>query len=499
MAKTKFVDNVTVLRSSFNNTIYGGLEGTPEGAGLPATDPLIGGHVHDGTSEDGHAQKINLADHVTGELDGQMLQDNSVPNSKLIGPLGGGGLQEEQRVPFGQEELAVFDLGSGAVETVTIGPVSEDTILKEIYIRALDPSFLFQYQKYIHITEIRIGDGETFGPNLMAGIMPSTVLDPRFSQIFPATFNEVVSAGSSVQLSFLKTAPLASPDPGGFPVYGFAMGVPGSSDAGLTKNTFLGCDTVFPLASQVGAVKSSNTITINVPNLTAGDTIEFNFPFQGIETLTGVTGARTSGDDDFQVDLGSSSALATEIAAAINDAANSFSDWIEATPSGSDVTIEYQDPGEFGDLVDIDITTSGGGDISLPFPTRLNGGVPGTITLQFTAFADMKLKKLFTAMGQVGSSSSDKGLASTLAGNDSLLEITSITVNGGANLIDGRIPTAATNNSQQAAFGALGLIGYHNFDLEVSVESTVEVQMINNFNLPATSPIMVAGWLVELT
>lgn len=64
--------------------------------------------------------------------------------------------------------------------------------------------------------------------------------------------------------------------------------------------------------------------------LTAGDTITIN----GIE-LVGVGGARTPGSDNFNATLGSLAALATEIAAAINDGANSFATEVLATPSGA--------------------------------------------------------------------------------------------------------------------------------------------------------------------
>jgi hypothetical protein len=85
---TKFISGETVLSEDFLNKIFGGEY--PEGSEDP-TNPLYAGHVHDGTHADGHAQKINLADHVVGELDGSMIADGSIPNSKLETPGGGGG------------------------------------------------------------------------------------------------------------------------------------------------------------------------------------------------------------------------------------------------------------------------------------------------------------------------------------------------------------------------------------------------------------------------
>jgi hypothetical protein len=486
MAKTKFVDNVTVLRSSFNNTIYGGLEGTPEGAGLPDTDPLIGGHVHDGTSEDGHAQKINLADHVTGELDGEMIQDSSIPHSKL---------RDEQRVPFGSSGVNVFDSGSGALETVVIGPVSEDTILKEIFFRGMDKTFALSFQKLIYLTSVRIGDGETYGPNLISGLMPSVVIDPRYSFIFPTIFNEVISAGGQVELIFADLTPSGVPDPGGFPVFAHATGVPGSSDTGLIKETFLGCDALGIFSSQVGAVRASTTYTVNTSPLDAGDTIELNLPFQGIKTLTGVSGARTSGNDDFQVDAGSADLIAADIADAINDAANSFSDYIEATSSTNTFTLTYWDPGDYGNLVEFENTTTSPSGIT-PTSGTFENGVPGTITFSFAVPSDMTLKRLFLSTFSGGSSSGDKGNASVAAGNDAFFDVSAIRINGGANLIDGRIPTLISTGS--TALGDLGILATPNFDIDVSTEDTIEVDILNQFNLPSGGVIGGMGWTVEL-
>lgn len=88
---TRYISGVTILTEDVSNSWYGGLFGTEEGNELDAQDPLVAGHVHDGQHLDGHAQKINLSDHVTGQLDGQNIQDGTIPNSKLISPGGGGG------------------------------------------------------------------------------------------------------------------------------------------------------------------------------------------------------------------------------------------------------------------------------------------------------------------------------------------------------------------------------------------------------------------------
>jgi hypothetical protein len=75
---TKFESATTVVTSDFANSIYGGLRGTVEGARLPADDTKIIGHVHDGMGADGHAQKVNLKDHVVSKLEYQNLENEAV-------------------------------------------------------------------------------------------------------------------------------------------------------------------------------------------------------------------------------------------------------------------------------------------------------------------------------------------------------------------------------------------------------------------------------------
>jgi hypothetical protein len=75
---TKFVSATTVITADVANMWYGGLFGAPEGAACAVDDPLVAGHIHDGAHQDGHAQKINLVNHVTGQLRNTNLADDAV-------------------------------------------------------------------------------------------------------------------------------------------------------------------------------------------------------------------------------------------------------------------------------------------------------------------------------------------------------------------------------------------------------------------------------------
>lgn len=99
--------------------------------------------------------------------------------------------------------------------------------------------------------------------------------------------------------------------------------------------------------------------------------------------LIGTSGPRTPGSDDFDMSLGTTAALAVEIAAAINDAANSFSATVVAIPAGSVINLVAGPgaPGPFGNLVTLAVTVDPVGGITLSGPT-LTGGLWNQIVIK---------------------------------------------------------------------------------------------------------------------
>lgn len=91
MALTEYKDGITVLSEDIANSWYGGLYGTVIGGGLDVDNPLVAGHVHDGQHLDGHAQKIDLSAHTTGQLDGANILDASITADKLDPSINGSG------------------------------------------------------------------------------------------------------------------------------------------------------------------------------------------------------------------------------------------------------------------------------------------------------------------------------------------------------------------------------------------------------------------------
>ena len=121
MSKTKFKNAETIVQDTFLNSIYGGLEGTPEGSSLPADDPRLIGHVHDGVSKDGHAAKINLVNHVDGQLTNTNLGDDAVTKRNVYSstdPLDSNLIPHYEDAPDGTRHY-FLNLGSFDLQGIT--------------------------------------------------------------------------------------------------------------------------------------------------------------------------------------------------------------------------------------------------------------------------------------------------------------------------------------------------------------------------------------------
>jgi hypothetical protein len=118
---------------------------------------------------------------------------------------------------------------------------------------------------------------------------------------------------------------------------------------------------------------ASGTATVGAAPLAAGDTLTI-----GGTVLTGVSGARTSGSDDFSVDGGTVEAIAVEIAAAINDSANSFAATVVAAANAAVVTITAVTPGAVGNTITLASSTTPPGNLLVSGATLTGGGSAGS-------------------------------------------------------------------------------------------------------------------------
>lgn len=118
---------------------------------------------------------------------------------------------------------------------------------------------------------------------------------------------------------------------------------------------------------------ASGTVTVNTAPLVATDSVTI-----GGTTLTGVSGSRTSGNDDFSVDGTTTSEIATEIIAAINDPANSFAATVNAMAIVNVVTITANTPGAGGNAITLSVSTTPPGGMTASGATLTGGGASPT-------------------------------------------------------------------------------------------------------------------------
>lgn len=114
---------------------------------------------------------------------------------------------------------------------------------------------------------------------------------------------------------------------------------------------------------------ATGTVTDITAPLVAGDTITING-----NVLTGVAAARTSGSDNFNTTGVTVSAIAAEIAAAINDVDNSFAVDVTATAALGVVTLEAVTPGTSGNAITLAVATTPGGGLTVSGATLTGGG-----------------------------------------------------------------------------------------------------------------------------
>jgi hypothetical protein len=135
----------------------------------------------------------------------------------------------------------------------------------------------------------------------------------------------------------------------------------------FTKDVEMSGDILFDIYAANPAdptVQAMGTCTVAAAPLTAAE-----LDIAGVK-LTGVAGARTPGSDDFDMSLGTTDAIAAEIAAALMDPANSFiTQGIlgAAIPAGSSITLVAGAafPGPFGNTVSLAVTVTPGGGLVL--------------------------------------------------------------------------------------------------------------------------------------
>lgn len=133
-----------------------------------------------------------------------------------------------------------------------------------------------------------------------------------------------------------------------FCAFGFARGF-------INKNNYVLCRRHKGSVTAItDSVFATATVTATVGPVTAGDTITING-----SVLTGVAAARTSGSNNFDTRGGTVTLVAAEVAAAINDTANSFSSIVTAESALGVVTLKAVIAGTVGNALTLATSSAG--------------------------------------------------------------------------------------------------------------------------------------------
>lgn len=123
-----------------------------------------------------------------------------------------------------------------------------------------------------------------------------------------------------------------------------------------------------------GNTYATGTFTVVTAPLAAGDVVTV----AGVN-LTAVAGGRTSGANNFNCTLGTTSAIAAEIVSALNDPANSFAATVTAVLNGPDVELTAVAPGAIGNTITLASTTVPPGGVTVSGATMAGGGGLGSL------------------------------------------------------------------------------------------------------------------------
>ena len=119
---------------------------------------------------------------------------------------------------------------------------------------------------------------------------------------------------------------------------------------------------------------ATGTVTVVTAPLVAGDKVTI-----GGVALTGVGATRTPGSNDFSVLGGTTDTIAAEIAAAINDELNDFTDLVSADPLLAVVTLTAINAGTVGNAITLVPLTTPVGGLTVSAATLLGGSAAGSL------------------------------------------------------------------------------------------------------------------------
>ena len=126
-----------------------------------------------------------------------------------------------------------------------------------------------------------------------------------------------------------------------------------------------------------GSTFASGTVTVVTAPLVLGDTLTV-----GGQVLLNVCAARTPGANDFNGALNTQTAIAAEIADALNDPLNSFAATISAYSVGPLVVIFANTAGVGGNAITLAVSTTPAGGMTVSGPNLVGGSAEGSLVGQ---------------------------------------------------------------------------------------------------------------------
>ena len=471
---TRFRSAITILTEDLANSLFGGLYNTTEGNTLDPDNPLVAGHIHDGQHLDGHAQKINLEEHTTGQLDGANIQDDSISESKLnfsvatgylkifadeterladatvytTGDLYGKALQVDTVVeyiltdvspttwsPLGGSEVATetlkilgmtntfpLDPSLGQPIAITFAAAPSDILIKQFNVKMMK-------EQTTDSILIDLGELTAYFENIEINGLPLDFAGVGLLQVYSD------EAASPIDINI----PLSEGDVLSFDLY-VTAGAPGSVNAlyvnqpgTLPSSNYFIADSTSTVLSAPGT-SATYTLTVNSAPTDGSADIVFQNRFKTTSTfgsstfsLTPAGGARTSGQNDYDNTLGTPTLIAANIVAAINDSSNNFDTaGFSASNVGATITLTASLPGPIGNQISVDNDIP---EISSTGTYFTGGALSSDTTLTLVAApADGTITDIYIQVNN---------LAEDQANN--FLTLKALKINGGSNELSSQI------------------------------------------------------------
>lgn len=316
--------------------------------------------------------------------------------------------------------------GSGNIDTssktISFNPAPKDILVKKLIIGAVSGTVdAFNVYEFVFVEDIRINGISIPSAGSALGILF------KFDKFNPIDLNIPLNSGDVLSLVVSTTANA---------MFDFSVTYKDLEASPPGIHTFVG-SAAFPfdtISLGAGSSSATNTLTVNAAPLAGTETVSFTSFFSSAITLSPAGGARTSGSNDYDNTLLTPAAIATEIAAAINDISNDFD--FSAVPSGNVVTITYDLPGEIGNFTRM--TTQENQLIAATDYFR--GGSGGANTA--ITFEQMPADGTIRSFQSILVSGQNEDYS---AGLDFIYSIESLKINGGPNLLNDKLSPGLTS------------------------------------------------------